>query len=110
MKIRNAYISGPYSNPDDLKRNANIMDALDAGIALLQHGILPIIPHVSQNHRTSWAVAISHDKTIIYSLDPEHDVIVTLFGWGNSPGACVEVELAMMLGIKVMSLSEVLNG
>ena len=109
MKIRNAYVSGSYSNPDPLLRNANIMRAMEAGIALLQHNILPIVPHVSQNHATSWGTAISHDKMIIHSLDPKQDVLVTLFGWGNSPGACVEVNLAMRLGIHVMNLSEALN-
>jgi hypothetical protein len=46
----------------------------------------------------------------IHSLDPKQDVVVTLFGWGNSPGACEEVKLAMMLGIRVMSVREALNG
>ena len=107
--IRQAYVSGCYSNPDPRLRNANIMRAMEAGIALLQHNILPIVPHVGMNHMTLWAVAISHDKTILHSLDPAQDALVTLFGWGESPGANEEVKLAMMLGIRVMSLSEALN-
>jgi len=107
--MRQAYVSGSYSNADPRLRNANIMRAMEAGIALLRHNILPIVPHVSMNHMTPWSVAISRDKMVMHSLDPMNDVLVALSGWGDSLGACEEVKLAQMLGIRVLTLEEALR-
>lgn len=107
--MRQAYVSGSYSNSDPRMRNGNIMRAMEAGMVLLQRNWLPIVPHVSMNHATPWSVAISRDKMVLHSLDPMNDVLVALSGWGDSPGACEEVKLAQMLGIRVLSLQEALR-
>jgi hypothetical protein len=107
--MRQCYISGQYSNADPMLRNGNIMRAMEAGIALLQRNWLPIVPHTSMNHSTLWSVAISRDKMVLHSLDPMTDVLVVLSGWGDSPGACEEVKVAQMLGIRVLTLHEAIR-
>jgi hypothetical protein len=108
--VRQAYISGPYSNPDLTRRQVNIERALMAALALLHAGWLPICPHVSMNHDTEWTRAISKDRDVLYTLNPKIDALVTLASWGESPGACEEVKLAHELGIPCLTLNDATRG
>jgi hypothetical protein len=106
--MRQAYVSGKYSDPDPAIVLHNIRAALEAAILLARHGWNPIVPHVSMNHTTAWDLAMSKDKMTLHTLDPQTDVLVMLPSWWDSPGACEEVELAHKRGIPRKQLAEVL--
>jgi nucleoside 2-deoxyribosyltransferase len=97
---RYVYIAGPYTGNEE----ANVARALEAGTALLRHGLYPYVPHLSHY----WEAKHPHHYEVWMELD---------FGWvrrcdavlrlpGPSSGADREVALAERLGLPVFASVE----
>ena len=97
------YVCGPLSADDEAQRAKNILVAIDAGIALIELGHEPLIPHLSYWTRMR---AEELGRPGEYERWLEID-----FAWlrvsegvlflGESPGSMREIELAKILSIPV---------
>jgi len=47
-------------------------------------------------------------RATIRGMDPAHDMLVLIPGWEESRGACEERELALELGLPVLTLDQAL--
>lgn len=96
------YIAGPYSQGH---KKMNVFNAMACGEKVIQKGGLPLIPHLSHFWDEKFPKPInwwySYDKELLKKCD----YLVRLHG--ESKGADDEVELALVLGIKVYTSSEV---
>ncbi len=111
MKI---YVAGPYSPTKSLDKHEGIREAaqntehaIEAGIAILNKGHIPYIPHLSHfvhthhacNHEYKWYVI---DNSFI------EDWAEALLYLAPSFGADAELKLAAKLGLKIFySLNEI---
>jgi len=90
------YISGPYTKGDVA---ANVQQAMWAGLAVLDHGHTPLIPHLSHFlhilSQRPWDRWIEMDRALIHVSDE----LIRLDG--ESKGADIEVNLALSLHIPV---------
>ena len=106
--IRQAYVAGRYTAPTRTQEVQNISAALMAACALAKKGLRPIVPHTSGNHRNTWDHAMVGCRATIRGMDPAHDMLVLIPGWEESRGACEERELALELGLPVLTLDQAL--
>jgi hypothetical protein len=94
------YIAGPYSADPDLCTKR----AIDAGHAVMDLGMCPIVPHLSH------FMHMQRNRPYEEWMSIDFEYITTAdFLWrlpGDSPGADREVELAKKLGIPVVSSLE----
>ena len=102
MKI---YVAGPYSDHDPIVRDRNVEQAMAAGLALLDAGHFPFIPHL--NHFFD-AWARRQGRVIPYETYLRWDAAFLadcdgLLYLGSSPGAERELELAVRLGKPIVS-------
>lgn len=104
--MRQAYVAGSYSHPTEDGIRANIRAALGHAHALTAAGWMPVVPHTMGLHTATWAEAMERCRSLIRSLDPRRDVLVTLPGWMNSKGAREEVALAKAIGLPVLTVYE----
>ena len=104
--MRQAYIAGCYSGPDESIITQNIGCALLVASYVNVAGWFPIVPHTMGSHRTTWNAAMDRCRGIIRGLDPAHDAIVLVDNWEKSKGAREEVDLAKSLGIPVLTVAE----
>lgn len=106
------YVAGPLSADHEHQRQHNIDCAMDAGIAIIQRGHYPYVPHLSgyMDER-----AISRDILIEYEQWMALDYVwldkcEALLYLGSSPGADRELKQAENSGKRVFySLAEVPN-
>ena len=115
MKI---YVAGPYGAQEwekaehDVCRTVhhNVREAIEVGIALIEKGHTPFIPHLS--HFIQMEMEYPLPPAYWYSLDKEWLAVCdALFYMGSSYGADAELELAKELGLKVFTtLDEVSKG
>lgn len=97
------YVAGPYSAPTEQEREANANRAIDAGIAVVEKGHCPFIPHM--NHM--WDIR-ARERGIVYPWDFWLDWCVMwlskcdgLLFLGESPGANVELDFAKKAGMQI---------
>jgi hypothetical protein len=104
------YLAGNYTSATEEGNLLNVRRAMLAAVKIIEaRGWFPIVPHVSMNHKTPWPDAMKRCKETIRSLDPERSVLVLLPGWETSTGAIEEWELALELGMPVLTLEEALR-
>lgn len=104
------YCAGPYSADTREARWANVLNAVEVGIAIRQKGHYPIIPHLynefdevakMQGIDFTWQDYMDMDLAILERCD-------ALYFIGSSKGADIERERALDLGLEVYhSLAEV---
>lgn len=104
-----AYLAGKYTDTTRTREVHNIEAALVAACALTKKGIKPIVPHASGSHRVTWDVAMNRCREIIRSMATDRDYLVLLPGWETSRGAVEERQLALDLGLPVLTLDEALE-
>jgi hypothetical protein len=99
------YVAGPYSHPDPEQRERHVQQAIRAGRELLRQGHAPFIPHlahafdqwcIEQGCPLSYEAYMRWDAAFLTQCEG-------LLLLGSSPGADREVELAVRLGIPVLS-------
>jgi hypothetical protein len=99
------YVAGPYSSIDQAERERNVERALAAGLALLDAGHAPFIPHLS-HYFDHWATrqgrTIPYEQYLVWGA-AFLEVCEGLLLLGSSPGADREVELAVRLGKPIYS-------
>ncbi len=110
MKPMIVYVSGPYSAPTREARLDNVLEAVEVGIEIRKKGHFPVIPHLydlfdeiakKMGHNFDWQSYIDMDLAILERCD-------ALYFIGESKGACIELERAKELGLKIFySLEEV---
>jgi hypothetical protein len=97
------YISCPYSAPTVEEREANVRNAIDAGIELMCKGFSPIIPvlmhyfdlrAIEKGIEFTWEDYIRIDLELLSKCD-------ALLFLGHSKGADIELEYAQKLGMPV---------
>ena len=93
------YIAGPYSSPDPAQRRQHVEDAMVAGLAVLERGHLPFIPHLT-HYFAEWAqaqgVAIPYETYLHWDAAFLEQCEALLY-LGRSPGADRELEAAVRL-------------
>ena len=109
MTIHQCYVAGSYSADTLTRIQQNISKALSAGCALCAHGWSPIVPHAMGSHRATWEQAMVRCREIIAGLDPERDALVLMPGWEQSTGTCEERQIALAMGLRVLTLVEALE-
>ena len=107
------FISGPITNGGTASEDEvyqNVANAVEAGIELIRKGYAPFIPHLSvltnniakqQGKEIPWQTWMKIDNAYL----SESDAVLFL---GESRGACIELERAKELGLRIFySLEEV---
>jgi hypothetical protein len=95
--MKRVYICGPVSGlPYDVAKYN--FDKAEASIKAM--GAVPINPTNIVPAETTWNNAM---RLCIKAM-MDADMILLLDGWSASQGACLEVQLAQMLGIKVLEI------
>lgn len=104
------YAAGPYSAPDPQAILENINTSLAVAVHIASKtGWFPIVPHSSGSHCRTWEEAMNDCRATLRAMRPGIDVLVMLPGWRDSPGAVEERDLALSLGLKVLTCADVLN-
>src|SRR6266571_6294579 len=102
------YVAGPYSAPTERERLANVLAAIDLGIALYQKGHYPYVPHLTHyvdlraqesGIHLEWEDYISWDLPWLEGCD-------ALFYIGGSKGADLELDVARKLGKTIFTSIE----
>jgi hypothetical protein len=107
--MKQAYVAGSCSHPTEEGTLSHIRAALGHAHALTAAGWHCIVPHVMGSHRASWDEAMDRCRSLVRSLDPRTDALVTLPGWQNSKGAREEVALARAIGLPVLTVLEAIR-
>jgi len=107
--IRQAYVAGSYSADTRTRVLHNISRALVAGCSLTKQGFHPIVPHTAGSHHATWDDAMERCRFTIRNMSPTRDVLVLLPGWEQSKGACEERQLALDVGLPILTLDEALT-
>jgi hypothetical protein len=97
MSRLRVYVSGPLSQGD---RHANVRRAIDVGLALIEHGFSPLIPHLTDYMDPS-ETKFSHGIWLEVDLAWVKVADAVLRLSGPSVGADMECNLAQKLGIPV---------
>ena len=105
-----AYISAPYSADNYAEIMEHVLASLEIGIDALKLGYAPIIPHVCQNHNTSWEGAMKHDLEILKTLCPLTDIVILAPGWEKSHGCVIEKQEADKRGIRAIPYYDLIGG
>lgn len=97
------YIAGPLSAPTEEQRLANVYRAIDAGLAVYRKGHIPFIPHLSHwADRRAEELGLPMEWEDWMAIDDawlrECDALLYL---GSSPGADIELQRAMDLGLDI---------
>jgi len=104
------YIAGNYTAATEQANLLNVRRAMLAAVRVVEaRGWFPIVPHCSMNHETPWPEAMRRLKNVLRGLDPKRSYLILLPGWETSTGAVEEWELALELGITVLTLEEALR-
>jgi len=104
------YIAGNYTATTEEGNLLNIRRAMLAAVKIIEaRGWFPIVPHSSMNHKTPWPDAMKRCKETLRGLDPKRSYLILLPRWQTSMGAIEEWELALELGIPVLTLEEALR-
>jgi hypothetical protein len=99
------YVAGPYGSIDQDERTRNVERAMVAGLALLERGHMPFIPHLShffdqwateQGNAVPYETYLRWDAAFLEQCDG-------LLYLDSSPGADRELELAVWLGRPIYS-------
>jgi hypothetical protein len=107
--MNQCYVAGAYTANTATRIQQNISKALAAGCVLCAHGWRPIVPHASGSHRRDWEKAMTTCREIIAGLSPASDALVLMPGWEQSKGTCEERDLALAMGLRVLTLVEALE-
>lgn len=97
------YVSGPYTHPDPCE---NTKKAVDAGNVLLDHGIAPLVPHLSHFWHTMTPRPYADWMALDLAWVLKSDAVLRLPG--RSSGADQETELAIKNGIPVFHNIDIL--
>ena len=105
------FVAGPLGNGDTASladRNRNVMRALEAADSLLEHGFVPVVPHLSEFwHRVS---PKSYDTWLWLSTYQMSRCDFVLRLSGMSKGADHEIAVAHTLDIPVVdSIGELIE-
>lgn len=105
MKI--IYVAGPYSASNSWRREQNIRLAEAAGLAILQLGAMPLVPHTM----TRFYFGAVPEATVIegdLELLRRSDAVLFVGDWKNSKGSKGELEECYREGIPCLfSLEQV---
>lgn len=98
------YVAGPYSAPSAAERQYHVEAAMNVGLALLQRGHAPVIPHLT--HFFASYIRRMHGESLPYETYMAWDAELlyccdALFLIASSPGADREVAAAERLGLSV---------
>ena len=99
------YVAGPYSGPDPIVRERNVERAMAAGLAMLEAGHYPFIPHLL-HFFDAWATGQGRSVPYETYLQWDAEFLAGCEGLlylGASPGAERELELAVQLGKPILS-------
>jgi hypothetical protein len=108
MSLRRVYVAGPIGPADDGRRG-RMGTAAAVGIALVQAGLAPFVPHLWGLGCEAAFDAASYEDWIAYDLAWLATCHALLRIPGHSPGADREVQHARDIGIPVFgSVEEVL--
>ncbi len=96
------YVAGPYTAASYGGEQANVDRAMDAALALIRKGHVPVVPHLSHyldhrhayqtGERLPWETWMALDEALLQKCD----AILLL---APSPGALAEWERAQYLGL-----------
>lgn len=110
MKPMITYISGPYSADTEEGRLTNTINAIQAGIGIMQKGHYPLIPHLSHftdsyaqylGIKFTWEQWMAQDLAFLEKCD-------AILYLASSKGADIELARAKELGLQIFySLDEV---
>lgn len=117
VRGRNVYLSGPMTSLEHfgvgrmaeahaIVKEAGAASVYDPGIEYLTHGSQMDSHEVCMRRTLHELTKVRRDGLIV-SRQPFYDVVVTLPGWEESPGAKTEVEVARACGIRVIGLADV---
>ena len=103
------YVAGPFTSPTEDGIEANIRAAIDAGIAIVDRGHWPMIPHLNRlidlryeetgRERPGWHFWMAFTNAQLLACD-------ALFYVASSPGADVERAVAEQRGMLVFTCIE----
>ncbi len=97
------YIAGPYTAANDQAIERNVNRAIDAGIALVQKGHYPYVPHLTHfvdRRAKDVGVDLLWEDYLRWDMEWLKLCDAVLF-LGNSKGADLELETAMEMGKKI---------
>ena len=99
MKV---YIAGPITGQPDLNRIA-FGDAVDG---LRAAGYEPLSPHLPLVDGWGWNQYMCRALALMLTAQ----AVALLHGWGDSPGARIEAQLAKDLGMQVADITDYMDG
>ena len=103
MNKKVCYIAGPYSNPDPLEIERNILDAAVAMRDVITAGMVPLAPTLN-SARFDWympELPVEYWYEATMELLKRCDAIWMFGDWQKSKGARAELEWALDNGMKV---------
>lgn len=102
--MKKIYVSGPYSSPTQQGILDNCAHAASHAIQVAKAGAHPILPHTSIPGAADYATAMQVCKNqLLYC-----HAIYLIPGWEDSPGAAMERDWAVSVGMPVLkSMHEV---
>jgi hypothetical protein len=110
MKIKLAYVAGPYRASTEFEIKLNIEMARRIGAGLARKGYYPVIPHSNTSLFEHLGLPDKFWLDGTLELMRMCDLVVMCPDWQNSEGAKSEYEEAKKLGIPVyLSLDDVPN-
>lgn len=97
------YVAGPYSADTGRQRAFNVCRALEAGLAILEKGHWPFIPHLT-HFFDKWHCWEGFEPAIEAETYMQWDFVILrrcdgLLYLSPSPGADRELELARQIGV-----------
>jgi len=97
------YISGPIKADTKEKEKENVGRARSAMYEIMRRGHIPFCPHTMTENANIYAQDIQRDTFIKCDIEwlKLCDAILMLPGWEESEGANIEIEYAVMNGVKV---------
>jgi hypothetical protein len=99
------YIAGPISLGD---KKQNALEALELAEQVYDHGIVPVVPHLSVFWESERALDWDYEAwmDIDFNMIARCDAVLRMYG--ESPGADREVDLAFKLQIPIFYDPEIL--
>jgi len=97
------YVAGPYTSSDPAGLEENTLKAIDAGIAVLQKGHIPFIPHLTHYvdlRARMLGIELTWDDYIRWDME-WLDLCDALLFLGESKGANMELSRARQSGKEI---------